>query len=85
MPVISRFHGLTVMMYQRGKEHNPPHVHIKDNEGHWGVFSLNGLLLSDTDLSPKEVSDARDWISLHTAELNTMWDTQDFVKLAPLE
>ena len=27
MPVISRFHGITIKMYLRQKEHNPPHIH----------------------------------------------------------
>ncbi|MBQ8199400.1 MAG: DUF4160 domain-containing protein [Lachnospiraceae bacterium] len=27
MPVISRFHGITIKMYFRQKEHNPPHIH----------------------------------------------------------
>jgi hypothetical protein len=26
MPVISRFHGITIKMYLRQKEHNPPHI-----------------------------------------------------------
>ena len=27
MPTISQFHGITIVMYLRYKEHNPPHVH----------------------------------------------------------
>lgn len=27
MPTISSFYGIVIVMYLRGKEHNPPHVH----------------------------------------------------------
>ena len=28
MPIISSFYGLSVYMYNNGKEHNPPHFHV---------------------------------------------------------
>ncbi len=39
MPVISRFHGVSVKIYPRNKEHNPPHIHAIYGEC-MGVFSL---------------------------------------------
>lgn len=27
MPTISYFYGIVITMYQKGKEHNPPHIH----------------------------------------------------------
>ena len=27
MPTISHFYGITIVMYLRYKEHNPPHIH----------------------------------------------------------
>ena len=27
MPTISIFYGISIMMYLRSKEHNPPHIH----------------------------------------------------------
>ena len=27
MPTISHFYGITIVMYLRNKEHNPPHIH----------------------------------------------------------
>ncbi|MCD8294464.1 MAG: DUF4160 domain-containing protein [Clostridia bacterium] len=84
MLVLSKFHGISVMMYEGGKDfYSTPHVHVTD-DGHFGVVSLSGILLCGTDLSPDEVTCARKWISLHYAELNMMWETQDFVKLPSL-
>ena len=28
MPCISEFYGLSVYMYNNGREHNPPHFHV---------------------------------------------------------
>lgn len=28
MPSISEFYGLSVYMYNNGREHNPPHFHV---------------------------------------------------------
>jgi hypothetical protein len=28
MPTISRFYGLSIKMYFKGGEHNPPHIHV---------------------------------------------------------
>lgn len=46
MPVISRFYGITIKMYLRQKEHNPPHIHAIYGEC-IGIFSLvDGLMFS---------------------------------------
>ena len=28
MPSISEFYGLSIYMYNNGREHNPPHFHV---------------------------------------------------------
>ena len=44
MPTISVFYGITIMMYLRNKEHNPPHIHAFLRKGRsiflyirWGI------------------------------------------------
>ena len=39
MPCISMFYGIMIYMYNSGKEHNPPHFHVKYN-GSFSVFDL---------------------------------------------
>jgi hypothetical protein len=41
MPCISMFYGIMIYMYNSGKEHNPPHFHVKYN-GDFSVFDLEG-------------------------------------------
>ena len=36
MPQLSRFYGITVYMYFKGKEHNPAHIHA-----HYGNFNAS--------------------------------------------
>lgn len=36
-------------------------------------------------LPPKALSMVREWVELHKADLLKMWETQEFIKLAPLE
>ena len=40
MPVIARFNGITIRMYLRQKEHNPPHIHATYGD-HLGLFAIN--------------------------------------------
>ena len=44
MPCISMFYGLMIYMYNSGKEHNPPHFHVKYN-GEFSIFDLEGNLI----------------------------------------
>jgi hypothetical protein len=32
MPTISEFYGLSIYMYNNGREHNPPHFHVSYGE-----------------------------------------------------
>lgn len=53
MPTISVFYGITIMMYLKNKEHNPPHIHafygneaatflISNGEVYEGSFPTRG-------------------------------------------
>ena len=84
MPIISRFFGMIVKMYFLGSEHNPPHVHFIYGEYN-GVINLNSLELIEGDLHGKALSLALEWTRAHQNELLTMWETQQFRTLPPLE
>lgn len=49
MPVISRFCGITIKMYFRQKEHNPPHIHATYGE-EIGLFSLKDGEMFEGDM-----------------------------------
>ena len=84
MPVITRFYGLTIKMYLLGKEHNPPHIHIRYGEYN-AVIDLQALKLMEGDLPGKGLSMAMEWATLHRDELLEMWSTQNFRQLPPLQ
>lgn len=41
MPVLSSFYGISITMYFRQSEHNPPHIHAK--YGDENVSSVFGI------------------------------------------
>lgn len=84
MPVISRFYGLVVKMYFQQAEHNPPHFHVVYGE-YVGAFDIQTLEMIEGDLPAKAQSLVREWAAKHKDELLTIWNTQKFVRLAPLE
>lgn len=84
MPVLSRFYGIVIRMYLLQKEHNPPHIHAIYGDDVAAIDLQTGRVL-DGSLPPRALALVSEWISLHRAELLTMWETQEFVKLPPLE
>lgn len=84
MPVIARFFGMVVKMYFLGSEHNPPHFHVIYGE-YEGAIDIKTLEPIDGDLPNKALSLIREWASQYQDELLTIWNTQEFKKLPPLE
>ena len=84
MQVISRFYRIIIRMYFIQAEHNPPHVHAIYGEDVAEIAIRNGEIL-DGDLPPKALSMVREWIGLHKEDLLSIWDSQEFRSLAPLE
>lgn len=84
MPEISRFYGMVIKMYFQQKEHNPPHVHVLYGS-YMGAIEIQSLEMSEGDLPSKALAMAREWVELHRDELMNIWNTQNFVKLPPLE
>ncbi len=84
MPVISKFYGITIKMYLRQKEHNPPHIHAIYGE-YIGVFSLVTGEMFEGDLPMKEIKLVTKFINYNQERLLKMWETQQFEKIPPIE
>ncbi len=84
MPVISRFHGITIKMYLRQKEHNPLHIHAI-YEDCVGMFSLIDGEMFEGDIPSKGQQMVKEFIKHYRSKLLEMWETQDFEKLPPVE
>lgn len=84
MPVLSRFYGITIRMYFLQSEHNPPHIHAIYNEDVAAIDFMTGEIL-EGHLPTKAMEMVLEWISIHKHSLKTIWETQEFIQLPPLE
>ena len=83
MPVIARFKGITIRMYLRQKEHNPPHIHATYGE-YLGLFSLEDGDMFEGDISFKEQRMVKDFILHYKDRLLEMWEEQSYELLPPI-
>lgn len=77
MPVISRFHGITIKMYFRQREHNPPHIHAIYGE-YIGLFSISEGEMFEGDIPSREQRLVEAFIKRYREQLMIMWETQKF-------
>lgn len=70
MPVISRFYGISIMMFF--KDHNPPHFHAK-YEGQVAVFDIRTQRIMAGTLPPHAMRLTREWLKIHRKELSVNW------------
>ena len=70
MPEISRFFGISILMYFN--DHSPPHFHAKYNE-HAAVFRIADLAMAEGFLPPRAAALVREWAGLHREELAESW------------
>ena len=86
MPTISSFYGITIIMFLRDKEHNPPHIHAT-YEGNRAVFNLDGELMEGS-IPNKQRQLVVAWAILHRDELEANWELgqnkQAMYKIEPL-
>lgn len=82
MPVIARFYGIVIRMYFLQSEHNPPHIHAIYGDD-TATFEIDTGELLDGPKRAKTM--VEEWVELNKGELLTMWETQEFKKLPPLE
>ena len=84
MPVLSKFYGIIIRMYFQQAEHNPPHIHALYGEDMAEIMIQTGDVLVGY-LPPKALSMVQEWVEIHKADLQKMWETQKFKKLDPLK
>jgi hypothetical protein len=75
---------MIIKMYFQQHEHNPPHIHVIYGE-YVGIIDIRTLELMEGDLPEKALSLVKEWANKYKADLLTIWNTQQFVKLPPLE
>jgi hypothetical protein len=84
MPTLARFYGIIIRMYFLGSEHNPPHIHAIYGED-TAAFDIRTGCIIDGDLPNRAAQMVREWISCNKDDLLKMWETQEFMKLDPLD
>ena len=84
MPVLSSFYGITITMYFRQVEHNPPHIHAKYGNDSV-VIGVRDLKILEGNLPPRALLMVKEWMVIHWDKLLEMWETQKFEKIAPLD
>ncbi|MBD3346447.1 MAG: DUF4160 domain-containing protein [Chitinivibrionales bacterium] len=84
MPVISRFFGIIIKMYFSQREHGDAHFHAVYGEYN-GVFRVDTLEMIEGDLPIRAQKLVKEWAALYQQELQTIWDSQRFMKLPGLE
>ena len=70
-------------MFFKPKEHEPSHIHALYGE-YIGIFDLKTHKMLNGDLPSKAQELVEEWLSIHSSELQEMWDSQDIKKLPPL-
>lgn len=64
--------------------HPPPHFHAVYGE-YVALFDINTLEVIEGDLPQRARKLVEEWATNYQAELKTIWETQEFKKLPPLE
>ena len=82
MPEITRFYGIIIKLFFG--DHPPPHFHAVYGE-YLALFDINSLTVIEGDLPPRARKLVLEWAEIYQAELKTIWETQEFKKLPPLE
>ena len=84
MPTISSFYGIIIVMYLRGKEHNPPHIHAITQDFDAPFLIETGEII-EGEFPPKAKSMVKEFIVTYREELEEMWNTGVYYKLPPLK
>ena len=84
MPTISYFYGIVIVMYLRGKEHNPPHIHAITQDFDAPFLIETGEKM-DGEFPLKAESMVKEFILRYQRELEEMWETENYRKLPPLD
>ena len=85
MPEISRFLGMSILMYF--DDHNPPYFHVRYND-YRAIISIKDLAILEGELPARVLGLVIEWAGLHKNELLENWDlvkeTGKWFKIEPL-
>ncbi len=84
MPTISVFYGITIMMYLRDKEHNPPHIHAFYGDESATFYLSNGELY-EGKFPNRGKKMVKEFILNNQEELLKMWETEQYKTLEGLK
>ena len=84
MPVIARFYGLIIKMFFQRKEHNPLHFHAVYGE-YVGAINIRNPRYVGGRFASEGSGPGEEWGTQHRTELLKIWETQEFIRLPPLE
>jgi len=84
MPTVSRFYGIVIKMFFLQREHQPPHFHAIYGEYN-ALFAIDSLEMIEGDLPNRAVRLVKEWGQRYQNELQTMWNSQEFMQLPGLE
>jgi hypothetical protein len=59
MPVIQRFFACA--LYINPREHNPPHFHLRTNDGREALVAIATLELLSSSVTRREIAEALSW------------------------
>ena len=86
MPIVCRFHGITIQLNWR--EHNPPHFHAT-HAGFEASYAIQDLELMQGQLPPRAQAMVLKWAAGHRQELLENWkrvqNHQPPIRLSPLK
>lgn len=86
MPIVCRFHGITIQLNWR--EHNPPHFHATYS-GAEASYAIQDLKLMQGQLPPSAHTMVLKWAASHRQELLENWkrvqNHQPPIPISPLK
>jgi hypothetical protein len=65
-------------------EHQPPHFHAVYGEYN-ALFAIDSLEMIEGDLPSRAERLVKEWAERYRKELQTMWNSQEFIQLPGLE
>lgn len=84
MPTICHFFGITIVMFLRNKEHNPPHIHAITQD-FYAPFSIATGELMEGEFPRKAQAMVKEFVLHYQKELLEMWETGKYKKLSPVD
>lgn len=73
MPSISEFYGLSIYMYNNGREHNPPHFHVFYGDMEC-VIDIHKCKKREGKMPKSKLRLILAWCEIHKDELLQNWE-----------